>query len=97
MKTGPVQFPIARANDDCRVATIQYNSGNLEFLNIGNNTVVAEFPTSTTASTVTATATDESGKMATCQFHVTVTDEGQSLTDFFLIYRILYHGISPWQ
>ena len=66
------QFQIekATATDNCGTANIAYSSGNIQFFDIGNR-LLATFPTGTT--NVQATATDGSGRTATCDITVTVT------------------------
>ncbi|XP_072013725.1 uncharacterized protein [Amphiura filiformis] len=65
-----VQFTRATANDLCGATSISYSSGNIQFIEIGNNQVTGTFPNGVT--TVTATATDTSQLTNTCQFSVTV-------------------------
>ncbi|XP_072013718.1 uncharacterized protein [Amphiura filiformis] len=65
-----VQFTRATANDLCGATTIAYSSGNIQFVEIGNNQVTGTFTTGVTV--VTATATDTSQLTNSCQFSVTV-------------------------
>ncbi len=70
-----VGFPTATASDNCGTAVVRYSSSNVTFIAFENRTVSmiqAEFPVSTTK--VTAVATDDGGRNATCQFNVTFVE-----------------------